>query len=136
MRSSDSLERKLPMSLRPHIEPIKQFVELSVQFHAAEALLLRAGEAIDRARATPGDAQAVIDAIIAVGEARVQADRASLQLSNDLFELSGTRSAAEKWNLNRHWRNARTHTLHDPIRWKLHHVGNYYLNGVKPAVRS
>jgi len=23
--------------------------------------------------------------------------------------------------------------LHDPVRWKFFHVGNYYLNGVKPA---
>ncbi|EYT32511.1 acyl-CoA dehydrogenase, central region domain protein [Acinetobacter baumannii 110912] len=28
--------------------------------------------------------------------------------------------------------NARTHTLHDPVRWKYHIVGNYYLNGVQP----
>jgi hypothetical protein len=34
-----------------------------------------------------------------------------------------------KYNLDRHWRNARIHTLHDPVRWKLHHIGNYILNG-------
>jgi alkylation response protein AidB-like acyl-CoA dehydrogenase len=35
-------------------------------------------------------------------------------------------------NLDRHWRNARTHTVHDPVRWKYHAVGNYWLNGVPP----
>jgi alkylation response protein AidB-like acyl-CoA dehydrogenase len=35
-------------------------------------------------------------------------------------------------NLDRHWRNARTHTLHDPVRWKYHVIGNYHLNGVTP----
>jgi alkylation response protein AidB-like acyl-CoA dehydrogenase len=36
------------------------------------------------------------------------------------------------YNLDRHWRNARVHTLHDPVRWKFFHVGNYYLNQVNP----
>ncbi|MGH8332861.1 MAG: SfnB family sulfur acquisition oxidoreductase, partial [Pseudomonas fluorescens] len=44
-----------------------------------------------------------------------------------------TRSVLGKYNLDRHWRNARTHTLHDPARWKYHLIGNYLLNGVKPA---
>ncbi len=34
--------------------------------------------------------------------------------------------------LDRFWRNARTHTLHDPVRWKYHAVGNYYLNDRLP----
>ncbi|EOD8933076.1 acyl-CoA dehydrogenase family protein [Pseudomonas aeruginosa] len=46
--------------------------------------------------------------------------------------LDGVRSTLEELNLDRHWRNARTHTLHDPVRWKYHAIGNYQLNGVKP----
>ena len=56
----------------------------------------------------------------------------AIQATNKLFELGGTRSTLAAHNLDRHWRNARTHTLHDPVRWKYFHVGNYYLNGVKP----
>jgi alkylation response protein AidB-like acyl-CoA dehydrogenase len=56
-----------------------------------------------------------------------------LLASSKLFELAGTRSVLGKYNLDRHWRNARTHTLHDPARWKYHLIGNYLLNGVKPA---
>jgi alkylation response protein AidB-like acyl-CoA dehydrogenase len=52
--------------------------------------------------------------------------------TNRLFELAGTRWTLGVHNLDRHWRNARTHTLHDPVRWKYHAVGNYYLNQVKP----
>jgi alkylation response protein AidB-like acyl-CoA dehydrogenase len=51
---------------------------------------------------------------------------------NKLFELAGTRSTLEQYGLDRYWRNARTHTLHDPVRWKYHAVGNYYLNGKRP----
>ena len=49
-----------------------------------------------------------------------------------LIELGGTQATLEEHNLDRHWRNARTHTLHDPVRWKYHVVGNYHLNGVTP----
>jgi alkylation response protein AidB-like acyl-CoA dehydrogenase len=118
----------------PHL--IKQFGELAVQFHAAEALLLRAAELHDLARADPANEQAAIEASLAVGEARVQSDHIALLAGTELFEFGGTRSASRAWNLDRHWRDARVHTLHDPVRWKLHHLGNYYLNGVKPPARS
>jgi hypothetical protein len=49
-----------------------------------------------------------------------------------LHELGGTRSTLGQYNFDRHWRNARTHTLHDPVRWKYFHVGNHLLNGVAP----
>lgn len=35
-------------------------------------------------------------------------------------------------NLSRHWRNARTHTLHDPRRWKIRHIGDWELNDNPP----
>ena len=35
-------------------------------------------------------------------------------------------------NLHRHWRNARTHTLHDPASWKVQHLGRYALEGTLP----
>ncbi len=49
-----------------------------------------------------------------------------------LCGLSGTRSALNSLNLHRHWRDARTHTLHDPARWKIQHIGRYVLGGAKP----
>jgi hypothetical protein len=36
--------------------------------------------------------------------------------TNKLFELVNTRATLDELNLDR--RNARTYTLHDPIRWK------------------
>jgi alkylation response protein AidB-like acyl-CoA dehydrogenase len=49
-----------------------------------------------------------------------------------LFELGGARSAADSLNLSRFWRDARTHTLHDPTRWKVQHVGRWLLSGTPP----
>ena len=45
---------------------------------------------------------------------------------------SGTRAAASGNNLDRHWRNGRVHTLHDPVRWKYQLLGNWVLNGIPP----
>ncbi|MBG1270553.1 SfnB family sulfur acquisition oxidoreductase [Nostoc sp. WHI] len=102
-----------------------------IQVHAAEALLRRSGEYIDRAIADPTD-RSVAEASIAVAEAKALAAEAAILTTNKLFELAGTKSTLRQYNLDRHWRNARTHTLHDPVRWKYYAVGNFYLNGVNP----
>ena len=60
----------------------------------------------------------------------------ALEASEKLFELAGSAATRAAHNLDRHWRNARTHTLHDPVRWKLHLLGNYHLNGALPARHS
>ena len=69
---------------------------------------------------------------VAVNEAKVLTTEAALLATNKLFELAGTQSTLSQYGLDRHWRNARTHTLHDPVRWKYYGVGNYYLNQVLP----
>ena len=73
---------------------------------------------------------------IAVAEAKVLTTEVALAAANKLFELAGTRSTLGVHNLDRFWRDARTHTLHDPVRWKFHAVGQYYLNGVRPPLHS
>ena len=60
----------------------------------------------------------------------------AIAATNKLFELVGTRSTLAEHNLDRHWRNARTHTLHDPVRWKYAILGNYHLNGVNPPLHA
>jgi len=64
--------------------------------------------------------------------AKVLTTEIAILATNKLHELAGTRSTLAEFNLDRHWRNARTHTLHDPVRWKYFHVGNYALNGIAP----
>ncbi|MDR6350468.1 SfnB family sulfur acquisition oxidoreductase [Pantoea sp. SORGH_AS_0659] len=105
--------------------------DLKIRLHAAEALLWRAGEAIDLALRHP-DESTVAAATVATAEAKVLTTEIAILAGNKLFELAGTRSTLQEFNLDRHWRNARTHTLHDPVRWKYYHVGNYYLNGTPP----
>ncbi|HEV3430705.1 MAG TPA: SfnB family sulfur acquisition oxidoreductase [Paraburkholderia sp.] len=113
---------------------IREIGRLYIQLHAAEALLERSARVLDEIAAQDTVSEDdVARASVAVGEAKVLTTEAALLAGEKLFELAGTQSTLAAHNLDRHWRNARTHTLHDPVRWKYHLVGNYYLNGVRPA---
>jgi len=109
---------------------------LKLELHAAEALLRKAARVLDEVNAAPIDAASAARASIAVAEAKVLTTEVSLQASEKLFELAGSRATLAEFNLDRHWRNARVHTLHDPVRWKYHAVGAYHLNGSLPARHS
>ncbi|CAM3946781.1 Dibenzothiophene desulfurization enzyme C [Pseudomonas reidholzensis] len=110
---------------------IIQIGSLEIHQEAAEALLERAGWALDAAKPAP-DEDNVAAASVAVAKAKVLTTEVAIEASNRLFELGGTRSSLLQHNFDRHWRNARVHTLHDPVRWKYHLVGNWALNAVKP----
>jgi SfnB family sulfur acquisition oxidoreductase len=120
--------------LEPYI--IAEVGKLHLELRAADALLERAARVLDEVAAQPLDADSAARASIAVAEAKVLTTEIALLASEKLFELSGSRSSLAEFNLDRHWRNARTHTLHDPVRWKVHAVGNYHLNGVRPPRHS
>lgn len=110
---------------------ISDIGRLAIRLHAAEALLERAGAHLDIARAAP-DEYSVAAASLAVAEARALSTEISLAAGTKLIELGGARASLAEHGLDRHWRNARTHTLHDPVRWKYHAIGNYHLNDVLP----
>ena len=115
---------------------IAEIGKLKIELHAAEALLRKAGKVLDQVSAAPLTAESAARASIAVAEAKVLTTEISLQASEKLFELAGSRATLAEFNLDRHWRNARVHTLHDPVRWKYHAVGTYHLNGTLPARHS
>ncbi|MGO4303389.1 SfnB family sulfur acquisition oxidoreductase [Cupriavidus sp. RAF12] len=109
---------------------------LAVDLHAAREVLLEGGRTLDHIAAQTVTAELSAQASVAVAEAKVLTTEVALAASEKLFELAGSSATRDRHNLDRHWRNARTHTLHDPVRWKLHLIGNYHLNGVLPARHS
>jgi alkylation response protein AidB-like acyl-CoA dehydrogenase len=114
---------------------INEVGRLAIRLHAAEALLDRAGRVLDAATAEPS-AESVAAASIAVAEARAITTEVSLLAGSKLIELGGSRASLAELGLDRHWRNARVHTLHDPVRWKYFAVGNYTLNDQLPPRRG
>ena len=73
---------------------------------------------------------------IAISEAKVLAHRAAIDVSSQMFELTGARSTSRSLGLDRFWRNARVHTLHDPIDYKLRDIGRHLLDGRNPEPTS
>jgi SfnB family sulfur acquisition oxidoreductase len=110
---------------------VHAFGELALRVRTATALLHEAGDALDAAYADLTAASAA-EASVAVAAARAEADTAAVGVSSDVFALIGSRATANELNLHRHWRNARTHTLHDPRRMKIQHIGNHALNDIPP----
>jgi alkylation response protein AidB-like acyl-CoA dehydrogenase len=69
---------------------------------------------------------------ISVAEAKCLAHRAGIEVSSQMFELTGASSTSSRYGYDRFWRNVRVHTLHDPIDYKLRDLGRYALNGSVP----
>jgi len=101
---------------------------------AADAAALQLQQALDRDEAlTSGERGA---AAVAVAEAKVLAHRASVEVSSQLFELTGARSTSARFGLDRFWRNARVHTLHDPVDYKLRDIGRDRPEGRAPEATA
>lgn len=110
--------------------------ELELTVRSARALLDAAVVAIESADRAGEPADLVAEASLATAAAKVAAGRAARRAGEVLFDLGGTRSAAAASNLGRYWRDARTHTLHDPERWKLAHLGRWALTRTVPPVHG
>lgn len=110
---------------------IQEIGKVAVRLHAAQVSLDQAAQAVQLAQEQPS-ADSVTKASLAVAAAKILSTQASLLSANKLFELAGTSATAGPLALDRYWRNARVHTLHDPVRWKFHAIGNYYLNDQHP----
>lgn len=110
---------------------VQAFGEMELAVRGAEALLEVAARAVDHAD-THLSAETAGAASLAVAAARASTTQVSLEVASRLFEVCGTRSALASLRLDRHWRNARTHTLHDPAAWKVRHLGRFAVDGTLP----
>lgn len=70
---------------------------------------------------------------IDIAIAKTQASTSSLEICNTMFEVTGSRATNGLARLDRFWRNLRTHTLHDPVDYKLKELGNFALNETIPT---
>lgn len=115
----------------PHT--VRRFGEFTARLYALEALLARGTALVDEAYALPElTREAAAEATLRVAAAKALAQEFAVEIASGIFELTGTSGTDGAVNLDRHWRNVRTHTLHDPARWKYVHLGNHTLSGAKP----
>jgi len=111
-----------------------RFGEFHLLVRPAQALADEAARKLDAAFRLGADLSALErgEVAVAVAEAKVLAHRASIEIGSQLFELTGARSTSARYGFDRFWRNARVHTLHDPVDYKLRDLGRYALDGRVP----
>ena len=113
---------------------VHRYAEMHLTTTAAAALADSAAQQLQQAWEQGEDLQAEERGQVALAsaEAKVFAHRAALSVGEGVFDVCGARSARAAQGLDRFWRNARTHTLHDPIDYKLRDIGRYALEGRLP----
>jgi len=120
---------------RPAEDPLLQEVvgEMVSAAFAAEATVLAAADAQD------AEAESVVDGLpdqrlaeaasLAAAQAKVVVDELALRATGRLFDVGGASATKREKNLDRHWRNVRTLSTHNPLLYKAQAIGANALNG-------
>ncbi|MFF0006437.1 acyl-CoA dehydrogenase family protein [Streptomyces tibetensis] len=108
--------------------------ELTVLTRSASALADEARRAVqgglDHGEDLTYEDYAEISVLVAMAEAA--ASKAAQESTARALDIIGARSASARLGFDRFWRNARTHTLYEPVAHRLQDVGDYFLNGAHP----
>jgi len=100
---------------------------------AAETVVLAAAEALDIATDAfdAGDAnagEAAHRAALLSAKAKIVADEFAIR-GGSLFDVGGASATKKVSNFDRHWRNARTLSSHNPTTYKARSIGQYEISG-------
>jgi alkylation response protein AidB-like acyl-CoA dehydrogenase len=111
----------------------KQLGELASTAFIAKAAVLDAAEAIgaatDSERSGVPDARLAEEAQLKVAKVKVHLDAIAPEAATRLLELGGASASSRQKNLDRHWRNIRTISLHNPVADKARVIGDNLLHG-------
>jgi len=107
---------------------LARFGQLAANLHALEAYLAAAARLHDEAHKDLGEHTAA-EAAAAASGVKAFAEDVAIEISSEIFALIGSASTDEGLDLHRHWRNARTHTVHDANQWRYHGLGLFALTG-------
>ena len=112
----------------PREDPLVQAV-LGRVYAAASAARVSVLAVADAVAAAFEDASLIDAAELAAAEAQIVLVPLVLSAVSEAFETGGASVVAEKLNFDRHWRNARTLAVHNPVVYKQQAVGRYHLTG-------
>ena len=114
--------------------------EIAADSFAADAIVLAAADVIEQAVASvkdgAPDTTLAQRAQIAAAQAKVAVDRFAYATASHLFDVGGASATQAVYNLDRHWRNARTASTHNPTFAKATAVGDFYVNGKAPPLNG
>ena len=120
---------------KPSEDPILQQAvgEIASAAFAAEAAVLAAADALERAVATrvdgSPDLEAAHEGALSAAKAKVIVDELAIRSGAKIFDVGGATSTKASANLDRHWRNARTLATHNPASYKARGVGQHLVTG-------
>ena len=120
---------------KPADDPILQQTigQISSNAFVAEVAVLAAAEALDVAGAAwdidPTEPQPALNAALASAKAKIVVDELAIRSGSLLFDAGGASATKKADNLDRHWRNARTLSSHNPVTYKAQAIGAYEVNG-------
>jgi alkylation response protein AidB-like acyl-CoA dehydrogenase len=108
--------------------------DLYVKTQAATLLADQAAQALDDVWARGHDLteEERGEAAVKIATANVFAGNIALEVTSQIFEVMGARSATNENGFDRFWRNVRIHTLHNPAEYKTRNIGNWFLTGGYP----
>ncbi|WP_405178705.1 acyl-CoA dehydrogenase family protein [Nocardia sp. NBC_01377] len=116
----------------PREDPLVQQVigRLSAAAFTARAAVLAVADLLDEVLANGAkDESALVAVELAAAQAQLGVIDTVLPATSLLFEVGGASIVAEKLRLDRHWRNARTISVHNPAIQKARAIGDHLLNG-------
>jgi alkylation response protein AidB-like acyl-CoA dehydrogenase len=113
---------------------LSHYGEFWVGLEGARLLAERAADRLDEAwaRDTLLKHDERGEVALAVATAKVAAIQAGLDICTRMFDVAGARATHGALGLDRHWRNLRTHSLHDPLAYKLREIGEWALSRTYP----
>ncbi|WP_421084447.1 acyl-CoA dehydrogenase family protein [Rothia nasimurium] len=114
---------------------LAQYGEFAAQVQALSAVVQQATDALDWGLAQGQALTAAERAHIAeqIVTAKITAHTTALAVTQGVFDVTGARATKRSVGLDRHWRDVRTHTLHDPVAYKKAELGAYLLTGQEPS---
>ena len=112
--------------------------ELFVKLKAADALVRQSNELLQQTWEYKHDVtlEQRGECSISVATSKVQVVQTALDVTNRVFQMMGARATSAKYNFDRYWRNVRTHSLHDPIDYKIRDIGQYILSNQYPEITA
>ncbi|AMU26594.1 dibenzothiophene desulfurization enzyme C [Mycobacteroides abscessus] len=114
---------------------VRAYGEMGIAYQGADAAARDAARLLqtvwDKGRQLTAEDRGEL--MVCVSGVKALTSQVALDITSRIFEVIGARGTHPRYGFDRFWRNIRTHTLHDPVSYKIAEVGNYILNGRYPV---
>lgn len=117
----------------------RQVGEIAAISHAIDVLVAAAAKTLDESydalsNADPFIEQTLDAATFTVAKTQAILAPLALKATEALFNVGGASATSRSRNFDRHWRNIRTITSHNPLFYKEQAIGDWLLNDTPPPV--